>query len=396
MRWPAVALASFASLLVLASPASAVGTSLYMHVFSGQDMPMSPQAPDDSYTIDQGFGAATSSLGCFPAIPTTGFVDDFHTLYAYATPSPLEYSRGNEPPEVHPSRGILSEVSLAGADPVLHWYWSTAAPAEGPEPTPIPNVVVQATMRSGEAISIDDVGYNTGEVLAEGASGPALLAGDASQGVEHSMAGDRHVYHFTIPLEVKAAAIPKEGYNLRIDTYVLRDECPADGYFMPNLLYVHSSAGFRPRLELATVQAPVIQSIDVHDDNGTWVIDVRANSPWGGVDVGQVTVEVTGPTVPSTIATEPYEGLHCHCKMFGGYGEVYTDMRTVWDAAADEAKPGDYTVKVLVTNLQGNAETSGEQPFQIAFENESPGVAPPVFVLALAALALVLRRRASP
>jgi hypothetical protein len=399
MRWPAVALASVASLLVVAAPAGAAGTALYMHINGGQDMPMSPQPPGDAFSANEGFGAGTNSLSCFPQVPTVGFIDDYHTLYAFATPSPIDYAggsgSGSDEPAIHPSRGILAAVPLEGAKPVLHWYWSTQAAAEGPEPTPVPNVVVQATVRAGEAISVDDVAYNSGAILAEGRSEPALLAGDASQGVEHSMVGGRHVYHFTVPLEVKAAAIPKEGYNVRLDTYVMRDECPADGYLMPNVIFAHTSPDHRPRLELATVQPPAVQAVDVHADNGTWVFDVRANSPWGGVDVGAVTVDVAGPSVPTSLTVEPYHApVHCHCGMFGGYGEVSTDLRAVWDAASDQAKPGDYVFTVHVANLQGTAETSGQAPFQIAFENESPSVAPAFLVLGLAALAVVLRRRA--
>lgn len=391
MRWSAVALAS---LLLAAAPAGAAGTTLYFHVFNGQDMPVSPQAPADDYAVDDMTGAATSSLSCLPEVPMVGFVDEYHTLYAYATPSPIGYTRGGDL-EVHPSRGLLGDVPLDGSAPVLHWYWSTqVAAGEGPTPTPVPNVVVQATMRAGAAISVDDVAYNEGELLAQGRSAPALLAGDASSGVEHSMVGGRHVYHFTVPLEVSGATIPKTGYNLRIDTYVLQDGCPGEGYLMPNVLTVHSSPGHRPRLELATVQPPAIAGIHVHLENGTWVFDVRANSPWGGVDVGNVTLEVVGPTAPTSLTVGPYQApAHCHCDVFGGYGEVYTDTRGTWNAVADEAMEGDYALKVRVTNLQGTSEAVGEEPFSISSPKESPAATPALLALALAGLALALRRR---
>lgn len=395
MRWPLVALASLAVLVAAATPATAAGTVLYMHVLDGQDMPMSPQAPGDGFAADDAFGAATSSLACLPSVPAVGFIDDYHTVYAYSTPSPIGYeTRGD--PEVHPSRGIAEAVPLDGAAPVLHWYWSTeVAAGEGAAPVPLANVVVHVAMRAGAAISVDDVAYNTGELLAEGSSEPAVLAGDASSGVEHSTVGSRHVYHFTIPLEVTGEAIPKQGYNLRIDTYVLRDGCPGEGYLMPNVLAVHTSPDHRPRLELASTQPPSIGSITPHMENGLWMFDVRANSPWGGVDVGAVEIEVTGPTPATTFLVEPYHApFHCHCDEFGAYGEAYTDTRAVWDAATDQAVPGDYRVTVRVTNLQGTTEATGEAPFQIASAQESPGPAPMVLVLALAGVALLLRRRA--
>jgi PGF-CTERM protein len=393
MRWSVVALAC---LLAAAAPASAAGTVLYMHVLDGQDLPISPQAPADGYVANDSFGAATSSLSCLPPVPTVGLLGaDYHTVYAYATPSLIEYSRGSGQPELHPARGLRDSVPLEGAAPVLHWYWSTeVAAGQGPVPTPVPNVVVQATMRAGAAISIDDVAYNTGEVLAEGRSEPSTLAGDASTGVEHSLVDGHHVYHFTIPLEVKGTAIPKEGYNLRIDTYVVRDGCPGEGYFTPNLLSMHSSSGHRPRLELATVQAPRVEVLAPRLENGSWVFDLRAHSPWGGLDVGDVAVEVLGPTAATTIAAGPYHAAtHCHCDVFGAYAEHSTDVRAVWDAAADEAEPGLYTLRVQAQNLQGTANVTAEQPFAVASEKESPGFAPGLAVLAVLGLALLLRRR---
>jgi hypothetical protein len=399
MRPSAAILALSASLLVLAGPVSASGTVLYMHLLGGQDMPITPQAPGEDYTADDSFGAATPSLSCFPATPAVGFVDTYHTVYAYATPSHIDYGRptGEGLPEMHPSRGLLDAVPLAGAQPVVHWYWSTQVVADdGMVPTPIPNVVVQVTMRAGAAISVDDVAYNTGELLAEGRSAPAVLAGQFSSGAEHSMVDSRSVYHFTIPLEVKADAIPKEGYNLRIDTYVLRDGCPAEGYFTPNVLSAHTSPGHRPRMELATVQPPRIHSLLAKQDNGTWTFDVRANSPWGGADVANLTVSVQGPSEARSIEVTDYEApAHCHCdEIFAAYDEKWSDTRILWDAAGDEAKPGDYTVAVSLTNLQGTANATSSARFQIAAPKESPGPGPAVVVLGMAALAIALRRRA--
>lgn len=366
-----------------------------MHVMGGQDMPMSPQAPGETYAADHAFGAATSSLSCLPAVPTLGFIDSYHTVYAYASPSTIHYGRSGDP-DVHPARGMIDTVPLDGTQPILHWYWSTQVVAgEGPVPLPVPNVVVQATLRAGSAISVGDVAYNSGEILAEGSSAPAFLAGSASTGVQHSQVGDRHVYHFTVPLEVAPSAthIPAEGYNVRIDTYVLRDECPADGYFTPNLLSVHTSPGHRPRVELATVQPPRIGPMAVRLENDTWVFDIRANSPWGGLDVGDVVVEVEGPTEAATLSVEPYVApFHCHCDLFGGYGEQYTDLRAVWDATADGATPGDYTFRVTVRNLQETAEATAEVPFTISSAKEAPG-APTFLAFALVALAALAARR---
>lgn len=393
MRWSAVALAC---LLAAAAPASAAGTVLYMHVLDGQDLPVSPQAPADAYVANDRFGAAASSLSCLPEIPQAGLAsEDYHTVYAYATPSAIEYGRGSGLPELHPARGLREAVPLEGAQPVLHWYWSTEIGAgQGQVPTPVPNVVVQATMRAGAAISVDDVAYNSGEVLAEGSSEPATLAGPASAGVEHSQVDGYHVYHFTIPLEVTGAVIPKEGYNLRIDTYVVRDNCPGDGYFTPNLLSMHSSIGHRPRLELATVQEPRLEVLAPRLENGSWIFDVRAHSPWGGLDVGNVAVEVSGPTTASTMTVEPYHApSHCHCDIFGAYGEKWTDTRAVWDAAADGAAPGAYTVRVHATNLQGTADATAEEPFTVSSAKEAPGATPAFLVFGLAALAVALRRR---
>src|SRR5688500_12403231 len=98
--------------------------------------------------------------------------------------------------------------------------------------------------------------------------------------------------------------------------------------------------------------------------------------------------------MPSRLEVAPYEApLHCHCDLFGAYGEGSTDVRAVWDAEADGAQPGAYRVVARVTNLQGTANATAEAPFSIASAKESPSAGPALLALGLAVLAAAARRR---
>lgn len=395
--------ALLAVLVLAAAPASAAGTQLYVHVLDGvQDMPMSPQAPPESYAVDTQLGLGTTSLGCVPnPAPVGAPFQDYHTFYGYAMAHPVDYQSSLgaalDQPRVEPMRGLTGNVSLDGAAPVLHWYWSTGAAEGAPDAAPVPlaNVVVHAALRADDSISVDDEAYNAGTLLAEGTSAPALLAADQSQGVTHSMVGNRHVYEFTVPLAVKAPTIPRDqGYNLRVDTYVVRDQCPTGGYVTPNVLQLHSSPGHRPRLELATVQAPVMAPLVPREENGTWRFDLRTWSAWGPVDVANVSAEVTGPSGATSLAVaDPYVlPFHCHCPDFGAYAADSHDSRITWDAAADHAAAGAYVMHLRATNLQGTVVVTQDVPFTLAGSQEAPALPAGLLVLAVAGLAAVLRR----
>jgi len=392
------ALAALLALLAAAAPASAAGTTVYLHLIDGlQDMPMNPQPPPSGYGVD--LTVAGDSLGCVPNPPAVRPFQEFHTFYGYATPRPLAYETALgarlQEPRAEPVRGIVADVPLQGATMTLHWVWSTAR-AGVSNPTVLPNVVVRGVLRSNDAISVDDSAYNSGTVLAEGESAPATLAGDASTGVQHDTVGGRDVYDFTVPLQVKAGAIPAAtGYNLRVDTYVLRDACPQGGYLMPNALTLHSSPAHRPRLEIGTVVAPRIAPVAAQHENGTVVFDVSALSPWGPVDVANVTASITGPSSADTLdVTDPFVlDAGCHCgDAFGSASSEFHDSRVVWDAAADHAKPGAYTLHLALTNLQGTAKATQDVPFTVAGAKESPALAPLGVVGALALAAIGLRR----
>ena len=119
----------------------------------------------------------------------------------------------------------------------------------------VPHVIVRATMRTGAAISVDNSGYNSGTILAQTETPPINLARQFTQGASYDAVGGTDVYGFTLPMAVPAnttiEAVPS--FNIRVDTMLWYDNCPAGGYVTPNFLLLHTDKDHRPRLQLGVV-----------------------------------------------------------------------------------------------------------------------------------------------
>lgn len=387
-----------AATLTVAS-ASATPVTLYAHVADPMlDFAMNTQEPPAGFGFDRGvglnrgLGLTTSTLTCVPSLPVPPDTSTpYHTMYGYSAPASIDYETG-EPgePRVQPERGLAGDVRFDPAAPMtLHWSLSEPEVAEGATPVPVPNVVVQATMRASNAISVDDSAYDEGPVLAHGRSVPALLAGEMSQGVELDEVDGRTVYHFTVPMAVDAPAIPRAtGFNLRVDVFVENEVCGDDEPVMPNSVLLHTSEGHRPRLELGVLdllQLGYIHPQFVDDDLlvHTSVLDV-----WGVYDIVWFNATMEGPGLPATNLTQAIELLQ-------------PNEHRRYSAAAERAwiledaldlPPGNYTVRITATTVQGVVGT-WEAGFDLGQEQEMPSLPAAGLALALAVAALAARRR---
>lgn len=396
LRWAAVA---FVLLLPAAAaqdvPSVATPTTLFLHLYGYQDMPMTTHEPEPSFERDVSLGIATSSLSCFPRTTGASLQQDYHTYRGIGLLGRVEYVSVDEPRvrfDGYPGSGLYADVQLAGDQMILHWYWSTSATGPlgaGPEaPLVVPDVVVEATLRAGQQVSVDDVAYDSGPVLAHGKTAPALLAAEQSSGVEHLMVGGRHVYHFEVPLAVAAPVMPAAlGYNLRVDTYVLREDCPADGYLMPNVLAAHTSPGNRPRLELVVANPLAVEMVEARPYGDQLILAANVSSPWGAHDIAAIDLAVTGPSAARSIDPVPFLGQaeHCHCP------PAPQQVAWLWDVGLDDPKAGDYVAHITLTNLQG-ATLVVERPFTVSGDREAPAL-PVLALLGVLALAAVAARR---
>lgn len=394
MAWRRALVLAFAA-LAAAAPGQAVPVTLYAHVIDSlQDFPFSTQAPDDAYRVDSGIGVATATVSCLPEVQSTGLRQEHHTVYGFSSPTRIDYeTMESGRPRYGPERGLGTDVELDPEAPMaLHWYLSSPRPDEpNGQAVPTPNVVVRATMRTNDAISVDDTSYNEGEVLASGQSEAALLAGPSSQGVEVEEVDGRSVYHFVVPMTMEQSVIPRAtGFNLRVD--VLMDGLPcSEGYLMTNSVFVHTSPDHRPRLEFEAERFVRIESVYPQVIDDQLVVLALLQDAWGPTDLVSASLDLRGPglevTLPGNL-TRPDAHHHVHGQYFLG-----TQVAFVLPLDRPLAN-ATYDLRITATTLQGAVEEA-EVSVQLGEAREAPG--PGAFLLAAGvALGLAARRRPLP
>jgi hypothetical protein len=390
--------------------------TLNVHFVGSQDFPINTQPMQfGEWSGEPGTGLATHSFTCVENPPAGASpFQQWHAFYGYSSPSYVEYDfmENGRPRTAHERQLGYNATLDAGVPPILHWFLTTQTglpPTGGVGtdvlPVPVPNVVVQATMRVGDSISPDDLGYDTGPVVAQGRSEPALLAADASEGVEHSMADGRHVYGFKVPMAIEQAAIGDTGYFLRVDVFVDNPAC-ADpggaGTAMPNLVANFADPDHRPSITTGVLHPLRIQSLEPRF-NGTLVeVTGTIQSVWGNYDVdeGNLTLSLEGPTgslvlMPASIVQRTHEHNH-HADP--------VEVTWVWNRT--DAPDGFYWLNLTAMNDQHTANATATAAVRLGPDEAFPAVAqdlpgereapvPALFVPAGAALAAALRRSRS-
>lgn len=368
------------------NPEQSTPTTLYFHLNGFQDFPINTQKPDDRYAASEGIGIATHSTGCFPAAPdgTAQTNKEWHTYYGFSSPGYVEYDFDQDgEPRYHPERGISFDAEIDTASPfTLHWFLETSSglPAQdGGDPNsvpfPLPNVQVQATIRTGDSITIDDKGYDAGEIIAQGTSEPAVLAADQTQGATYYSDTGRPVYGFEIPMQIQQSTIPREtGYNVRVDVYI-EDPAgvctPGNGYFMPNLVKLHTSAKHRPQMELNIMNPIRIEYVHPQFVGDDLVVHTSANSPWGNYDVaetegpygvpGGIEISITGPSEAQSLEQVAFVQRHHE----HNFHQEAVDISYLWPYKQDGARNGLYTVEFKVMNDQQTAVATATAQFEI-------------------------------
>lgn len=412
MRTPLLLVAATSLLLAVAAPASAqdVGiqnpetstpTTLFFHVLNVQDMPINTQTPDDSWVDTSRWGTASTTLTCVQALaadpePTRGSLGQvWHTMYGYSSPSYVEYDfEQNGQPRTHPERGISYDAQFDTSTPfILHWYLESfyGVAGSGPAnpnflPAPVPNVVVEATMKTGDAISIDDKSYDQGQTIVAGKTNPAILVpfvgakdqsgGDHTQ-VTYEQKPDRHVWHFQVPLAFEANLIPRSsGFNIRIDVYMDNPLCTdvaGKNYIMPNMVAAYTAPDDRPRMEFAVLNPVRLEYLHPQFVGDDLVVHTSMNSVWGNYDVGEVNamtpqvtdefikVTIEGPSPATSLAKAALvQRTHEHY-----HHQEAVDVTYVWPYKTDRAQNGLYTVFVEFQNDAGNAKATGTAQFEV-------------------------------
>lgn len=389
------------------NPNQATPTTLYFHVINVQDMPINTQLPDDSFTDEAHWGLNSATLTCANALlpdnpVTPGMLSPiWHTMYGYSSPSYVEYDfQSNGQPRTHPERGISYDGVIAADQPFdLVWYLASFYGAAGSDqanpnsaPLPISDIVVAASMKTGDAISIDDKGYDGGETIAAGETTPALLVPNAgayemsSPSTAHQQVtyippqnptSGKHVWEFRIPMTIEKDIIPRAtGFNVRIDVYLdSQGQCGESDkeYIMPNLVEGYSAPNARPRMELSMMNPIRLEYLHPQFVGDDLVVHTSMNSVWGNYDVGEVNamtpdvtedyikVSIEGPSPATSLAKAALvQRFHEHY-----HHQEAVDVTYVWPYKTDRAENGLYTVFVEFMNDAGNAKATGTAQFEI-------------------------------
>ncbi|HLF16933.1 MAG TPA: hypothetical protein VI796_05850 [Candidatus Thermoplasmatota archaeon] len=366
------------------NPEASTPTTLFFHINGFQDFPINTQQPDDSFAASENVGLQTHSLSCIgDQTGQFGILEsEWHTFYGYSSPSYVEYNFTEDgKPRTHPERGLSFDALLDTAKPWTVWWYLETAPVQNdngnvpadPNTVPliVPQVTLQATVRTGDAISVNDAGYNSGDYIAQGRAGPYVLtpAGDPQHPeMTYQSINGRNVYGFPIVMDIQMDTIPKAtGYNVRIDAFLDNPYCgdPATSYFMPNVVRVHTSPEARPRMELSTLNPIRIEYLHPQFLADDMVIHTAMNSPWGNYDVdeteGGIELTVTGPSPATSLNRAAiHQRTHIHY-----FHQVAVDVTYVWPYKEDQAQSGLYTVGLKVWNDQRTAQAFATAQFEI-------------------------------
>lgn len=416
------------------NPTVSTPTSMYFHINGVQQFPINTQQPDDRYADVPGRGVV-SHTGCVedPTDAQEFTAASYHTWYGYSSPSLVEYDvDDNGKPRIHYERGLSYDIELDADKPaVFTWFLEGKSPIpyEGevePDQFPMvmPQVVVRATIREGDDISVGDTAFNQGKLIAIGESVPTDLLGAATSDNEHVTRHDvdgRSVYQFTFPLTYDADTITREeGYNVRVDAFMENPYCrdpAAENSMMLDFARIHTSSNYRPQLQWNIMNPLYIEMMHPQFVGDDLVVHTQINSPWGSYDVqGDLAREqplgfdIKGPSPVMTLDRI----LVDHSL---GHGPAYhflpVQATWLWDYQADQAKDGIYTVTLYAQNDQQTAEAYAVSTFQIGngkvcypgedgletcsatptkVDNvESPGVPFIAIIVALAGIALARR-----
>lgn len=383
---PAVGLALLLSAVPvqaqLSNPTTSSPTTLYFHIFDTfNPFPINTQ-PMDAEFFDVG---GTS----FPTLSNTIVSQqlgdyDFNTIYGFATSGPVEYDFiENGRPRFHPERGIASDVRLDDSvQPVVYLYmdvrdlFSTDASDDGLGglPSALPSFTFRFEMRTGNSLREEDL--NAGIVLMSGST-TAHVVDSHALGLNDPFAGqaapdgtpilvpdEAGIVEWAIPLTMASTFIPKaDAFHVRLDWYQNpTGDAANDDVFAQGQMRLVSDPAHLPRLEMAILNPVYIEYIHPEVAAGILLIHSCVNSPWGtyDVDVANITVAVDGPSAPQTLQQVISQNAHVH-----GLHDKCAEVTYLWRFRDEDARNGEYAIRLEVPNLVGNAEASGQAGFTV-------------------------------
>ncbi|HJQ93798.1 MAG TPA: hypothetical protein VJ874_05890, partial [Candidatus Thermoplasmatota archaeon] len=364
----------------LQNPEESTPTTLYFHIFDTFNaFPINTQPMDAEFFEVGGTSFPTASN----TIVSQQVGDyDFNTIRGFSTSGPVEYDFiENGRPRFHPERGIAADVQVdPSVQPVAYLYMDVRDVISSDTlglglPQMLPSFTFRVTVRTGNTIG-DDAELDAGQLLMSGQTTAHVIdthalgqndafAGQAApDGTPIFVSDESGVVEFAIPLDVDDPLIPKaDSFNVRIDWYQNpsgqpdQDDSVAEGW-----MRLVSDPLHLPRLELAVMNPVYIEYIHPEVAAGILLIHSCVNSPWGtyDVDVANVTVAVEGPSAPATLQQVISQNAHVH-----GLHDKCAEVTYLWRFRDEDAKNGQYDIKLGVPNVGGSALASGQAGFTV-------------------------------
>lgn len=335
------------------NPSGSHEVDLFLHLDGNQDIRMTPQPPPPEYTDTISGGLVGS--GCVASPGQSLTAQQHHTWYAIVSPHPVRYDNDAV---VGQSRGLHGDLYLSEGSMRLDWYVRSSVVGSDAS-APAPQVSLRATLREGDAISVDNQALDRGRIIAQAETEPAVLAPGLDQGDTMDHGNDTYGFHVDLP--VAAQVIPADvGFNLRIDVRVSNPACDdAGGYVTPPYLAAHTRDGLRPVLRLAHEQPVVIERMAVEVQGGAVMMEAEVSAPFGSADA---------------ILTRD------HFRVVGPSPEVAVSDTTWWNAEPSDrmhpnaqANQAPYLVSAMWIDPAG--EAVGEHTVQFSVASESAAMA---------------------
>ncbi len=344
---------------------------LYLHLDGLQAIQMHPLPPPANFSHEQRPGGVVPSL-CVPT-PAQGFSSQqLHTWYGIVSPTIVEYREGGGP---HPmtERGIRDDLRLSDRPMVLDWYMRAAT--AGTHSTAAPQVVVQATMREGDDVSVDDEALNSGRIIAEARSDAAVLSPALAGHPQTTYEPETGLYHVRLELPPRGAlSVPqRESFNLRVDVFVDNPACRSrDQYAMPDLVTIVSDPGHRPTLTLGVRNPVRIERIAavVGDDEVLIAAKVRAAFGAGDAILAHGALVIDGPTAASDLNATWGRATVVDGRAFPERADDGYQARLQWGYEADAASGGVYHATLTVATESGAVATA-MVPFGLGASQQS-------------------------
>ena len=375
------------------NPDEPTPTTMYVHLNGFQDAPINTQRPAVDYVEATDVGAIGHSQGCFETPGTTLASRTQHTSYGFSSPGYVNYDIDDGgKPRYHNERGISFDVELDPSQPVrFQWFLEGQFTSNSLDPDPnqlpavVPQVIVRATIREGDDISVGAEAYNQGPIIAQGQTEPLLLAGPATpdqEGLTYHPYDGRHLYAFDFPLDIEQDVIrEQESFNLRVDLFMENGVCEdvhQGDYLMLDFVRHHTSDAFRPRFTWDVLNPLRIESLHPQFIGDEMVVHATVNSPWGNYDVLGDGGDAGSPPVLSIDGPSKPLGLQLLAHDVVIYGhDHHTEAVALawgWPTVAENAKAGTYVVSLETRNDQETATAIATASFVLGADGRPTSV----------------------